>query len=50
MLRDPEELRAWLDKADGDLRMARLAMGAESPLWDQACFPVSIRSRPLRRR
>ena len=37
-LRDSDEVRAWLDKADRDLRMVRLAMGADVPLWDQACF------------
>lgn len=35
---DDPEVRAWLEKAKGDLRMAHLAMGTESPLWDQACF------------
>lgn len=35
---DDPEVRAWLEKARGDLRMARLALGTESPLWDQACF------------
>jgi HEPN domain-containing protein len=37
--RDDFEVAAWLNKAEGDLRMARLAIETEDPLWDQACFP-----------
>jgi len=36
--RDDPEVAAWLRKAEGDLRMARLAIETEDPLWDQACF------------
>jgi len=36
--RNDPEVAAWLKKAEGDLRMARLAMESEDPLWDQACF------------
>jgi HEPN domain-containing protein len=36
--RDPEEVAAWLAKADGDLRMAAAAVALDDPLWDQACF------------
>ena len=36
--RDDVEVAAWLAKADGDLRMARFAVGHVDPLFDQACF------------
>ncbi|MFH1529884.1 MAG: HEPN domain-containing protein [Pseudomonadota bacterium] len=36
--RDDPEVAAWLEKADGDLRMARFALTTEDPLLDQACF------------
>jgi len=35
---DDPEVAAWLKKAEGDLRMARLAIESKDPLWDQACF------------
>jgi HEPN domain-containing protein len=35
---DDPEVAAWLAKADGDLRMARMALEAPDPLFDQACF------------
>lgn len=35
---DDPEVNAWLNKAKGDLRMARAANGLEDPLWDQCCF------------
>lgn len=37
-LRSTPEARAWLAKAESDLRMAQLAMNVEDPLFDQACF------------
>ena len=36
--RNDPEVAAWLEKADGDLRVARFALTAEDPLLDQACF------------
>ena len=37
-LRRNPEVAAWLEKADRDLRMARLAMSEEHKMSDQACF------------
>jgi HEPN domain-containing protein len=36
--RSDPEVAAWLEKAGRDLRMAQLAIEAESPMPDQACF------------
>lgn len=35
---DDTEVAAWLAKAHADLRMCELAAGADTPMWDQACF------------
>ena len=35
---DDPEVAAWIAKANGDLRMARLAASDAEPLFDQACF------------
>lgn len=35
---DDAEVAAWLAKARADLRMCELASGANTPMWDQACF------------
>jgi HEPN domain-containing protein len=35
---DDAEVAAWLSKARADLKMSELAVGADTPMWDQACF------------
>lgn len=35
---DDPEVAGWLAKAQSDLRMCELAVGADNPMWDQACF------------
>ncbi len=35
---DPAIIRPWIVKAEGDLRLARLALAAKPPLLDGACF------------
>ncbi len=37
-LRSDPEVSAWIDKAERDLRMAKLAMTDANPMPDQACF------------
>jgi HEPN domain-containing protein len=36
--RSDPEVSAWMDKAERDLRMAKLAMSDTVPMPDQACF------------
>jgi HEPN domain-containing protein len=35
---DDPEVAAWLEKASGDMRMARYAARSDVGLWDQACY------------
>jgi HEPN domain-containing protein len=35
---DDPEVGAWVAKAESDLRMARLAVADDDPMWDQCCF------------
>ena len=37
-LRSDPEVSAWIDKAERDLRMAKLAMKDATPMPDQACI------------